>query len=630
MSAPSRPRVPPSSCLACRVRRRKCDLARPACSRCASTGNDCRYPEGGTWEGRDREAGPPRRKKACKACRLIRKSCEAAVGDQDGEPKPGDGPCARCLERGIECVFPAPGEKGFRTRRESARRSDDGDEDVVEEEGFVDPEDGVDAAPCSLSPYWTSASWASSSEVPTPSLAPAFGPQEATSPAEPKPAAAPTLTMQFLLSLLPDFFDVADALYPVFDPPTFLAGAINGTLPDLPLKSVLLAALRQGYDNGDPRLRDGDAVRATELSLFADVKRDVSHLAGRGIRSLPFREQPAAVGALVCLIAWCHNAAMLEAAREMAALAAQWAREALLAERGKMPWEDRFAELLGAPDEWTARAMPLSPPQLRALRAEWAEHILPTRLCVLLANMAGQRRDWTRREEPVLHELLNVRATPCYAVIKASEQEDWDARTAPPVPPMSSMVSWMSLEPGSPARRDALPPLSGYILGVRNALPVIYNALRARADAFLAECLAAGVRTPFLLGSGAAGPHESSLLALRARTDAAFLDAISACPAAARGDAAGMVRALEPAHGFYHAWGQVHYFSALKVMRLEMYSSFGVFLLESEVESSEGSADAGGVVGLGEAVADEMGAGGVLTGLLADVSVFMLGQRARC
>ncbi|KAI9010018.1 hypothetical protein DFJ74DRAFT_711035, partial [Hyaloraphidium curvatum] len=95
------------NCLACRARKRSCDRKLPACSRCAAAGHGCAYPTG-DGDGDADAPLPPRRKVACNSCRSARKTCE-------GEEAAGGGACARCRAKELPCVFPAKGEKGFRS-----------------------------------------------------------------------------------------------------------------------------------------------------------------------------------------------------------------------------------------------------------------------------------------------------------------------------------------------------------------------------------------------------------------------------------------------------------------------------------------------------------------------------------
>lgn len=290
------------------------------------------------------------------------------------------------------------------------------------------------------------------------------------------------------------------------------------------------------------------------------------------------------------------------------------------------PWTDLVEQALG-PDWLQSDLQPWQRAQLRKLWIGYWESCRVTWTFFTVAQELGELRVSTS-SRAVGASFEPIRPTPIMDLWKLSFKESFDARSHPPhaihAPPLlRDLVGWIQEPVGSPSRIVSLAVLPNWMSQYRGFNEMMFIIFRTRIDEFLNGCRNAGLESPGLLdsppyvGGSAFGNHALGLQRLRrmrAHIDSNLLAVREALgheilSAFAQGDARRMVEVLVAmpvnAGGYWVAWNRVLNIAALLLLRIELYTSFGVFLSPNVSRTDESAVDQGKLLAKELAAGDE-------------------------
>lgn len=300
---------------------------------------------------------------------------------------------------------------------------------------------------------------------------------------------------------------------------------------------------------------------------------------------------------------------------------------------GLPTWSETMVLAFG-PDIFSRR---LDERDLNALQNLWIDYYTRERVVTLVVHFNLITRDWTRKFEPSNADYgypdLRRVMPPMPNVWEASHSPDFDPRLLPEPPILIDVLAPLLMGPDDPRRAQGFQKLTHYFLSERKTVTWVFHVLRDKVDRFLAACTEAGYQTPAALPNISTNDEASlraldtstaDLLRRRSELDSTILLTRAALPAQVKkglsnGSAGEIVEALLHHSGsFWYAFNHVTYFSAIVLLRLELYSSCGVYLTMKAVKGSatesSGYADQ-------DTLADEFGSGGTLFAeFLEDVS----------
>lgn len=425
------------------------------------------------------------------------------------------------------------------------------------------------------------------------------------------------------------YFEIADITFVMLHRVRFQSSQPSSLL----LASILLAA---PYMTTDPIPGYGTREQTSvwDKPLFQVAKTEMLAFLGSGGNVTI--EVVAAVMNLHCFAI--HkgltvlSARLLGLARKLCAAMAlvQDAESFAAPEEGILSFRETVEHRFGADAD--IFSSPLSLPQIAELRELWIDYWTRERVVWLVIVLTRANRDWTRGVGKPLSTptgaLADLRRpiTPTCAVWEASFDLLFDPRTVPDPPLMSDCLLGLLMDSADPARPAALATLSEHIISGRKLVPFCFYVLRDRVDLFLQACRDAGLATPAGLPIDPAAesdPKRLGLIQMREEIN----DAINACreafpesvkSALKRGSASDVLAALmAPSGSFYYSFNHVTFIPAINLLRLELYSSCGVYLTMQAVQG------AGEDWTEQDTLADEFGTGGALFAeFLEDVLLF--------
>lgn len=274
----------------------------------------------------------------------------------------------------------------------------------------------------------------------------------------------------------------------------------------------------------------------------------------------------------------------------------------------------------------------------RTIRSLWIDYWTRERVVQLIGLFNWATKDWLRavaephaanKRLPHFADLARP-IPPMNGVWEASLDPNFDPRSVAlqDSPRMRDVVAPLLMDAEDPERPAALQRLTHYMLTQRKAVAYCFYVLRDRVDGFLVACREAGFPSPATLhldASQATDPRLQSLLQLRNSVDEAICTCRDAFPDSIKmglrnGSASDVLAALvQHSSSFHYAFNHVTFFPAIVLLRLELYSSCGVYLT---VESHEGTGE-GWHGTTHDTLADEFGRSSQLfAGLLEDVLLF--------
>lgn len=391
------------------------------------------------------------------------------------------------------------------------------------------------------------------------------------------------------------YFDNMDMALPLLH-----KGRISGgrPLPTLLVSSICLLSPRIEVDPL-PGIGSPAELDAWDRALFAIAKDELLILLNSLANGATINVE--VVGALVNLSYW----AIFRGLQSLSSRLLDFTKEAAMA-AGLLDTEGKFREL--AP--WTVRAelefgsgyqtASLSADQRGRLREMWIDYWERQRVLFTHLGLASELSEFKRtlgtRGSSFYFSLL--RPGPFPGVWAASFDLNWDPRTSPDLLPplMKDMLAWVDLPEGDPSRQEALSLLYTWMVHYRHVIEVLYIVTRAKVDEFLLACKEAGLRTPAQLIAEPTEEHlaqqtpemrrlyehrqavDNTLISIRGAFGPNITSAFS------RGDTESMIRELERASGsFWTAWNRVASVGALFLLRLELYTSFGVYMISDNL-----------------------------------------------
>jgi hypothetical protein len=399
--------------------------------------------------------------------------------------------------------------------------------------------------------------------------------------------------------------------------------------PALFLYSVLLMAPHMTRDM-IPGRETGEQVRNWDRTFFQKAKMELFALLTSGV---PVTIE--AVAAVVNLYLWGMFKGLTVLARQLLALAKKLLvvmgliadQDTMRPAQGFLSWKETM-ELAFGPDVATRSDM--STDEVSRLRFLWIQYWTRERVTQLVMYLNWVTRDWTRiidldgsNTDPYAD--LRRPMPPMPPVWESSFAGDFDPRGLAEPPTYEEMLMPLLADGDGPEVEAGFRSLTEHLAGERKAVAWCFMLMRDKVDRFLSACREAGVSTPVMLPLDGPGDERTApLLRTRKEISDKLLRLREAFPelvkqALKNGSAREIVAVLmEKSGSFYYAFNHVTYFPAIVLLRLELYSSCGVFLTYKAVQGAGENQWADQ-----DTLADEFGVGGDLfSEFLEDVLLF--------
>lgn len=380
-----------------------------------------------------------------------------------------------------------------------------------------------------------------------------------------------------------------------------------------------------------PGLATAPEWQARDRALFLRVKAELLPLASTGPNQRG-QIHVESVAAVVNLIVWALFKGLGKLARHLAALAQYLATladlfddvQSLRPPTSPRTWEELVESTFG-PRIWASNV----PAQtLYQLRLSWIDFFTKQRTAQMVLFLKWSLQDWNRNlETTVAFDLacLERQVVPMPKWWKESFNENFDPRVAPRLPLLSDVFAFLRFQdPSDPQRLQSLSSLGQSLIEHRMALRWLDIVMRNQVDLFLVSCKKAGLSSPAelpidqgIVPGGSTFVNEigletmQHLLTQRQKVDDILLQIRSSYTEATKqaladSSAEKIIGQLVPYTGCYHtAFNSVTYFCSLILLRLELYSSLGVYLTGSKEDITQLNSES-------EVLAHEYGRGGDL------------------
>lgn len=278
----------------------------------------------------------------------------------------------------------------------------------------------------------------------------------------------------------------------------------------------------------------------------------------------------------------------------------------------------------------------LTPQESALLRDMWIDYHVRERVAALVLYFSWISKDWLREidlnaDTAFGYPELSRWMPPMPHVWEASFSPSFDPRVLEEPPLLIDVLSPLFMVSNEPRRPAAFARLTEYFVNQRKTVTWVFLILRDQVDKFLAACHEAGYSTPAMLRAvdddtlfSTMNFRTRELIRRRNQLDETIKLTRASFPpqiitGLESGNANDIVACLmEYSGSFHYAFNHATYFPAIVLLRMELYSSCGVYLTVSGVTDSGSNGDRAAQQ---DTLAEEFASGGRLFAeFLEDVS----------